>query len=345
MRAGLERAAAGAARATLRWAVEGAVSALDLTELVRAHVDLDELAAAIDVDAVVARADVDAVVARTDLDAALDRLDLDAVVARVDLEAVLARLDLPAITREVIDAIDLPEILRQSSRAVSSQAARSVRAEGMSADESVARFVDRILRRPHPRGAVCPVSTAVAARAPIRQVSRIPGRGQEGSPCSGGLGLPVWVRVVQDDRTEHDVLQLATGRADDAPQQAHGKVHAGDGAQERPDSAQPGQPGGQDPQAEQPGPVGPAGRGPGDRQVDDGYGQECTHRERGCRLWPPERHRGPREADTRGRQVHQHRHHDDHGHVHTGGQDPGHHTCVRRRLHRRLQDRSGRSAR
>jgi hypothetical protein len=97
MGAGLERAAAGAARATLRWAVEGAVSTLDLTELVRAHVDLDELAAAIDVDAVVARADVDAVVARTDLDAALDRLDLDAVVARVDLDAVLSRIDLNAI--------------------------------------------------------------------------------------------------------------------------------------------------------------------------------------------------------------------------------------------------------
>jgi hypothetical protein len=31
---------------------------------------------------------------------------------------------------------------------------RAVRTEGMNADETVARFVDRMLRRPHPHGAV-----------------------------------------------------------------------------------------------------------------------------------------------------------------------------------------------
>jgi hypothetical protein len=49
--------------------VERAAASLDLTELVRTHVDLDALAAGINVDAVVARADVDAVVARADVDA------------------------------------------------------------------------------------------------------------------------------------------------------------------------------------------------------------------------------------------------------------------------------------
>ena len=44
-----------------------------------------------------------------------------------------------------------PGILRQSSGAVSSQAARVVRTEGMHADDSVARFVDRMLRRSAPR--------------------------------------------------------------------------------------------------------------------------------------------------------------------------------------------------
>jgi hypothetical protein len=221
-RAELEKAAAEAVRRILRRAVETALTALDVTELVRAHVDLDALAATIDVDAVVAvvdldaaldRLDLDAVVARVDLDAVLSRVDLDAVlsrvdldavmgrvdlgavlsrvdldavmgrvdldavlsrvdlnevasrididailrrvepdavVARVDLDAVVDRLDLAALSREVIDAIDLPEILRQSSGAVSSQAARVVRAEGMNADDSVARFMDRVLRRSHP---------------------------------------------------------------------------------------------------------------------------------------------------------------------------------------------------
>jgi hypothetical protein len=70
------------------------------------------------------------------------------------VEAVLDRLDLAGIARQVIDAIDLPGILRQSTGAVSSQAARVVRTEGMNADESVSRFIDRVLRRPHQPGAV-----------------------------------------------------------------------------------------------------------------------------------------------------------------------------------------------
>jgi hypothetical protein len=210
----LERLAVDEVRVLLRRIVAAALTAIDLTELIRAHVDLDAVAADLDVDAVIARADIDAAIKRTDLNAiatlidldaivrrvdldaivgrvdvarVIDRVDLDAivgrvdvekvidrvdidriasridldpimarvepdsVVARVDVEAVLARLDLAGIARQVIDAIDLPGILRQSTGAVSSQAARVVRTEGMHADESVARFMDRVLRRPHPQ--------------------------------------------------------------------------------------------------------------------------------------------------------------------------------------------------
>jgi hypothetical protein len=210
LRVRLERAAAELFRILLRHGVEVALTTIDLTDLVRRHLDLDAVAGDLDVDAVIRRTDLvavvdrmdldaivagidldaivgrididsvvktvdlDAVMARLDLDAVLSRIDLnevaaridldsiiqrvepDAVVARVDIEAVIGRLDLVAITREVIAAIDLPAIVHQSSGAVSSQAARVVRAEGMSADESVSRFVDRVLRRPHPRGAVTP---------------------------------------------------------------------------------------------------------------------------------------------------------------------------------------------
>jgi hypothetical protein len=224
----LEHAAADALRTLLRRVVDASLTAIDLTELVRAHVDLDALAAELDVDAVIARADVDAVIARTDLDAIVRTIDLDAivgridieaivktidldaivktvdleaivdrvdldrvasrididaiisrvdidqiasgidldaivariepdtVVARVDVEAVLDRLDLAAIARQVLEAIDLPGILRESTGAVSSQAARVVRTEGMHADESVSRFIDRVLRRPHTQVAVTP---------------------------------------------------------------------------------------------------------------------------------------------------------------------------------------------
>ena len=163
--------------------VDAAVAEMNLTQLVARHIDLDLLAALLDVDAVVARADLDAVIARVDVAAVLDRVDLntiidrldldaivgsvdldaaaaridleaivkrvdpDAVIARVDVDATLARLDLAAIARQVIDEIDLPEILRQSTGAVSSEAVREIRDESMLADEALARFVDRVLRR------------------------------------------------------------------------------------------------------------------------------------------------------------------------------------------------------
>ena len=47
-------------------------------------------------------------------------------------------MDLAGIARQVIDAIDLAEIIRESAGVVSSQAARAVRTEGMHADDSVA---------------------------------------------------------------------------------------------------------------------------------------------------------------------------------------------------------------
>jgi hypothetical protein len=224
----IERKTAATLRSLLRRAVEASLTALDVTELVRTHVDLDAVAADLDVDAVIAKADIDAAITRVDLDAIVETVDLDAivrridieavvrsidldaivsqvdldaivrridieavvrsidldaivdlvdldrvashldldavvqrvpvdaVVARVDVEAVLDRLDLAGIARQVIDAIDLPSILRQSTGAVSSQAVRVVRTEGMNGDESVSRFIDRVLRRTHQPGAVTP---------------------------------------------------------------------------------------------------------------------------------------------------------------------------------------------
>ena len=155
-------------------ALETVLAMLDLTEVVRAHLDLDALVAAVDLDAVVRRVDLnaaaagldldalvaavdlDAVVRRVDLDAAVRRVDLDAVVGlvdldvvvgRVNLDAAIARVDLVGIAREVIAAIDLPEIVRESTGALSSDAVRTIRAEGMRADDVLAGVVDRVLRR------------------------------------------------------------------------------------------------------------------------------------------------------------------------------------------------------
>lgn len=186
--------------ATLQFVVPRVVEALlapvDLTALVRDHLDLDALAAELDVKAVVDRVDPDAVIARVDLDAAVRRVDLDAavtrvnvdaiadrldldrlvakvdldavvsrldldaiaarldpdpVVARVDLESAIARIDLAGLAREVIDAIDLPDIVRDSTGTMASDAVRAVRVEGMQADDAVSGFVDRLLHRSRPR--------------------------------------------------------------------------------------------------------------------------------------------------------------------------------------------------
>lgn len=143
--------------ATLRYAIGRVVAALlattDITALVREHVDIDGLAAGLDVDKVVARVDLDAIVRRIDVDGVAAGLDVDAVVARVDFDAALAHIDIVRIAREVIDALDLPEIIRQSTGTLTSDTVRSVRSEAMHADDIVAGVVDRLLRRSRGRTA------------------------------------------------------------------------------------------------------------------------------------------------------------------------------------------------
>jgi hypothetical protein len=200
-RAELERVGSEVFRAAVRQTLESVLAAVDLTDLVRRHVDLDALVASVDVDAVVSRADLNAAVSRVDVDAVVSRVDveavtsrvdldalvsrvdveavtsrvdLDALVSRVDLEAVVARvdpdvvakrldveavvgrvdvnavverLDLAGIALQVINAIDLPEILRQSTGPAASEVVRGIRVEGAQADDAVSRIVDRLLRR------------------------------------------------------------------------------------------------------------------------------------------------------------------------------------------------------
>lgn len=87
------------------------------------------------------------VVARIDLNRLVaENVDLDALAARIDLDAIVDRLDLAAITDDVLDEIDLPAIIRESTGSLGSAALADVRMRGIDADEAVARVVDRILR-------------------------------------------------------------------------------------------------------------------------------------------------------------------------------------------------------
>jgi hypothetical protein len=162
--------------------VEPVLDGLDLTQIVLTRVDLDAvvgdvlarideddvaaLAAKVDVDAVAKRLDVDVVLDRMDLtaivvnrvdlvtvvDAVLDRMDLtDLVLKRVDLvkvvDAVLDQMDLIALANEIIDGVDLPEIIRESTGSMASETVQGVRMQGIGADQAVGRAVDRLLLR------------------------------------------------------------------------------------------------------------------------------------------------------------------------------------------------------
>ena len=137
--------------ATVSRAVSTLLAHADLTQAIHQHVDLDALVATVDVDAVAARVDV------------------DAVAARIDLDAIIARIDLVGLATQVIDEIDLPEIIRESSAWVASDTVQGVRMQGIEADDAVGRVVDRLLRRRRDRAggdrAAGPTSIASGASA------------------------------------------------------------------------------------------------------------------------------------------------------------------------------------
>ena len=200
------------ARRTAPRVGDSALGYVDLTDLVKDHVDLDAVVAAVDLDAAVARVDldaimervdvdaiaskidldaimervdVDAIAAKIDLDAIMERVDIDAIAAKLDLDAVVARMDLIALAESVAEGIDLPGIIQSSTGSMASEAVREVRWQGIGADERVAAMVDRMLgrqqRRPGaPSGEPEPPSTE--EQPPPRAEGQQGQETQEGTP-------------------------------------------------------------------------------------------------------------------------------------------------------------------
>lgn len=95
---------------------------------------------------------VNEVLRRVDVAAALEEyVDVDRVVADVDIDAVIDRVDLVGLVNQVLDEIDLPEIIRDSTGSIGSETVRGIRMQGISADAAVDRALDRIRLR-HQRG-------------------------------------------------------------------------------------------------------------------------------------------------------------------------------------------------
>jgi hypothetical protein len=161
--------------------IEAIINRVDIDDVVR-RVDLDAIVDRIDIDIVAKRLDIDAVADRIDLDRIVERLDLDKVVARVDIDAVIDRVDLVALAEEIIDGIDLPEIIRESTGSMTSEVVRDVRIQSIEADERVTRIIDRLLRRGRARQTDAPGEPESLAAARQRSTHG----GQHRSNSEGG---------------------------------------------------------------------------------------------------------------------------------------------------------------
>lgn len=76
-----------------------------------------------------------------------DEVDIDAIVSEVDIDAIVARMDLVGLANHVIDGVDLPAIIRDSTASVTEEVMTDVRTQSERADDMVSGFVDRMLGR------------------------------------------------------------------------------------------------------------------------------------------------------------------------------------------------------
>ena len=142
------------------------IDRVDIDAIV-SKMDIDALVRQVDIDAIVSDVDVDAIARRIDLDAIAARIDIDAIVSRVDVDAIVQRLDLVALAEEVVNGIDLPEIIRESTGSMASEVVRDVRMQSIDADVAISRLVDRIIRRRRARRTDAPGEPESLTRADL----------------------------------------------------------------------------------------------------------------------------------------------------------------------------------
>lgn len=114
--------------------VQAIVDRLDLTELVLRRVDLG---------AVVTRAldeiDLTSIV--------IDRVDVNAIVEQADIEAIIDRVPVVELANYVVDEVDLPQIIRDSTSGIAGDAMNVLRRQGVGADRIVSKLGDRVVFR------------------------------------------------------------------------------------------------------------------------------------------------------------------------------------------------------
>ena len=86
------------------------------------RLDLNEIADGLDLDPLVAKVNLEAVVDRLDIAAVVAKVDPDPIVAKVNFDAAMAQIDLIGIAQKIVDGIDLPGIIRDSTGSLASEA-------------------------------------------------------------------------------------------------------------------------------------------------------------------------------------------------------------------------------
>jgi len=76
-----------------------------------------------------------------------ENVDVNAIAAEFDIDAIVDRIDLIDLANKVIDGVDLPAIIRESTNSVTAEVMTDVRTQGERADDLVAGIVDRVLGR------------------------------------------------------------------------------------------------------------------------------------------------------------------------------------------------------
>ena len=110
------------------------IERIDLTDVVIEQVDLTRI-----VNAALDGLDLTTLV--------IDRVDIDALVAEADIDAVIDRVPIIPLANYVIDEIDLPQIIRDSTSGIAGDAVSTLRKQGVGADQLVSRLTDRVILR------------------------------------------------------------------------------------------------------------------------------------------------------------------------------------------------------
>jgi hypothetical protein len=144
--------------------IDAIAKRIDLDAIVE-RIDIDAIVSRVDLDAIVDRVAIDAIAKRIDVDAIVERIDIDAIVSRVDLDAIVDRMDIVGLAEEVVNGIDLPEIIRESTGSMASEVVRDTRMQSIEADLAIARLVDRLIRRRRARRTDAPGEPESLTRA------------------------------------------------------------------------------------------------------------------------------------------------------------------------------------